>query len=71
MLPCFTDTFGNPSSIFSYKRELKGAIEEDIELVLEILPRIVTRLKAMLPLIKSQRQEKEKCLIYGDSIAKS
>jgi len=28
MLPYFTDTFGNPSSIHSYGQEAKGAIEE-------------------------------------------
>jgi len=28
MLPHFTDTFGNPSSIYSYGQEAKGAIEE-------------------------------------------
>jgi len=28
MLPYFTDAFGNPSSIYSYGQEAKGAIEE-------------------------------------------
>ena len=28
MLPCFTEAFGNPSSIYSYGQEAKGAIEE-------------------------------------------
>ncbi len=28
MLPYFADTFGNPSSIYSYGQEAKGAIEE-------------------------------------------
>ena len=28
MLPHFTDTFGNPSSIYSYGQEAKGAVEE-------------------------------------------
>src|SRR3990172_10202852 len=28
MLPYFTESFGNPSSIYSYGQEAKGAIEE-------------------------------------------
>ena len=28
MLPCFTDAFGNPSSIHSYGQEAKGAVDE-------------------------------------------
>ena len=28
MLPYFTDAFGNPSSIYSYGQEAKGAVEE-------------------------------------------
>ena len=28
MLPYYSDTFGNPSSIYSYGQEAKGAIEE-------------------------------------------
>ena len=28
MLPYFTDAFGNPSSIYSYGQEARGAIEE-------------------------------------------
>ncbi len=33
MLPYFTDSFGNPSSIYSYGQEAKGAIEEAREKV--------------------------------------
>ncbi len=28
MLPYFAEAFGNPSSIYSYGQEVKGAIEE-------------------------------------------
>ena len=28
MLPYFTDAFGNPSTIYSYGQEAKGAVEE-------------------------------------------
>jgi cysteine desulfurase len=37
MLPYFTDTFGNPSSIYSYGQEAKGAIEEARTKVAELI----------------------------------
>ena len=37
MLPYFTDTFGNPSSIHSYGQEAKGAIEEARPRVAELI----------------------------------
>ena len=37
MLPYFTDSFGNPSSIYSYGQEAKGAIEEAREKVAAII----------------------------------
>jgi len=37
MLPYFTDTFGNPSSIYSYGRESKGAVEEARAKVAELI----------------------------------
>jgi len=37
MLPYFTDAFGNPSSIYSYGRESKGAIEEVRAKVAELI----------------------------------
>jgi len=37
MLPCFTETFGNPSSIYSYGQEAKGAIEEARARVAELI----------------------------------
>jgi cysteine desulfurase len=37
MLPYFTDAFGNPSSIYSYGQEAKGAIEEARTKVAELI----------------------------------
>jgi len=37
MLPYFTDAFGNPSSIYSYGQEAKGAIEEARTMVAELI----------------------------------
>ncbi|MCD6390861.1 MAG: cysteine desulfurase NifS [Dehalococcoidia bacterium] len=37
MLPYFTDVFGNPSSIYSYGQEAKGAIEEARTKVAELI----------------------------------
>ncbi|MFC2007652.1 cysteine desulfurase family protein, partial [Chloroflexota bacterium] len=37
MLPYFTDTFGNPSSIHSYGQEAKGAIEESRDRVAALI----------------------------------
>ena len=37
MLPCFTEVFGNPSSIYSYGQEAKGAIEEARGKVAELI----------------------------------
>ena len=37
MLPYFTDVFGNPSSIYSYGQESKGAIEEARAQVAELI----------------------------------
>ena len=37
MLPYFTDAFGNPSSIYSYGQEAKGAIEEAREKVAAVI----------------------------------
>jgi cysteine desulfurase len=37
MLPYFTDAFGNPSSIYSYGQETKGAVEEARTKVAELL----------------------------------
>jgi len=37
MLPYFTDAFGNPSSIFSYGQEARGAIEEARTKVAELI----------------------------------
>jgi len=37
MLPFFTDAFGNPSSIYSYGQEAKGAIEEARTKVAELI----------------------------------
>ncbi|MFO7773983.1 MAG: cysteine desulfurase NifS [Dehalococcoidia bacterium] len=37
MLPYFTDAFGNPSSIYSYGQEAKGAIEEARTRVAELI----------------------------------
>jgi len=37
MLPYFTDAFGNPSSIYSYGREARGAVEEARTKVAELI----------------------------------
>src|SRR3972149_1121299 len=37
MLPYFTDAFGNPSSIYSYGQEAKGAVEEARTKVAELM----------------------------------
>ena len=37
MLPYFTDAFGNPSSIYSYGQEARGAIEEARTKVAELI----------------------------------
>jgi len=37
MLPFFSDTFGNPSSIYSYGQEAKGAVEEARTRVAELI----------------------------------
>ncbi len=37
MLPYFTDAFGNPSSIYSYGQEAKGAVEETRTRVAELI----------------------------------
>jgi len=37
MLPYFTDGFGNPSSIYSYGQEAKGAVEEARTRVAELI----------------------------------
>jgi len=37
MLPYFTDAFGNPSSIYSYGQEAKGAIEEARDKVADLI----------------------------------
>ena len=37
MLSYFTDVFGNPSSIYSYEQEAKGAVEEARTKVAELI----------------------------------
>lgn len=37
MLPCFTDAFGNPASIYSYGQEARGAVEESRTKVAELI----------------------------------
>ena len=37
MLPYFTDAFGNPSSIYSYGQEAKGAIEEARDKIADLI----------------------------------
>ena len=37
MLPCFTETFGNPSSVYSYGQEARGAVEKARTKVAELI----------------------------------
>ena len=37
MLPCFTEAFGNPSSVYSYGQEARGAVEKARTKVVELI----------------------------------
>jgi cysteine desulfurase len=61
MLPYYEEIFGNPSSIHQFGQQARNAIDEAGEKVAEfigakpeVLPEIVTRLRAMSPLYKEK-----------------
>ena len=37
MLPCFTEAFGNPSSVYFYGQEARGAAEEARTKLVELI----------------------------------
>ena len=37
MLPCFTEAFGNPSSVYSYAQEARGAVGKARTKVVELI----------------------------------